>query len=92
MVDDGWRPYLIEVNENPAMEHSTAVTARLCAACIDDMFRIVVDGRRFDGRTNAYGDGGDIGRWERISDDARAQSIRVNAGVDLTVTGQRVQK
>ncbi|DBB01698.1 hypothetical protein WJX77_004961 [Trebouxia sp. C0004] len=43
VVDQALNVWLIEVNCSPSLEHSTPVTARLCAQMMDDLFKVVVD-------------------------------------------------
>ena len=39
VVDQALNVWLIEVNCSPSLEHSTPVTARLCAQMMDDLFK-----------------------------------------------------
>lgn len=43
MVDDQYRPWLIEVNSSPSMDKSTPVTAQLVPAVLEDLIKVVVD-------------------------------------------------
>lgn len=40
VVDEALNVWLIEVNCSPSLEHSTPVTARLCAQMMDDLFKV----------------------------------------------------
>lgn len=43
MLDDDFKPYLIEVNSNPSLECSCALLTKLFSEMIDNTFRIVLD-------------------------------------------------
>ena len=43
MLDDDFKPYLIEVNSNPSLECSCALLTKLFAEMIDNTFKIVLD-------------------------------------------------
>lgn len=40
VMDQALNVWLIEVNCSPSLEHSTPVTARLCAQMMDDLFKV----------------------------------------------------
>ena len=40
VVDQALNVWLIEVNCSPSLEHSTPITARLCAQMMDDLFKV----------------------------------------------------
>lgn len=42
VVDQALNVWLIEVNCSPSLEHSTPVTARLCAQMMDDLFKVII--------------------------------------------------
>lgn len=41
VVDQALNVWLIEVNCSPSLEHSTPVTAHLCAQMMDDLFKVI---------------------------------------------------
>lgn len=43
MLDEDFRPYLIEVNTNPCLEVSCPLLARIIPEVLENMFRIVLD-------------------------------------------------
>ena len=43
MVDDEFRPYLIEVNTNPCLELSCSLLSRIIPQMLENSFRIAVD-------------------------------------------------
>ena len=43
MFDDGFKPYLIEVNTNPCLELSSPLLMRLIPHMLENVFRIVAD-------------------------------------------------
>eukprot|EP00042_Codosiga_hollandica_P047472 m.515186 g.515186 ORF g.515186 m.515186 type:complete len:155 (+) comp57461_c0_seq2:2450-2914(+) len=46
MLDEDYHVWLIEVNSSPCLEHSTAVTARMCPEVIEDTIKVVVDRKK----------------------------------------------
>ncbi|XP_060518271.1 tubulin glycylase 3A-like isoform X2 [Cylas formicarius] len=46
MVSEDFRPWLLEINCSPDLSYSTSVTSRLCAQCMEDIVKVVVDRRR----------------------------------------------
>lgn len=40
VVDENLNVWLIEVNCSPSLEHSTPVTARMCAEMMEDLFKV----------------------------------------------------
>ncbi|KAK6623429.1 hypothetical protein RUM43_009281 [Polyplax serrata] len=78
-VKDG--PWLIEINENPAMDPSTKVTARLCPQMLRDVIKVVVD-KRADKSAST-------GQWELIYRQNYSPSF---ATVDLDVKGRKIPR
>eukprot|EP01136_Pigoraptor_vietnamica_P036242 Opistho-1_new@102558 len=56
VLDEDFRPWLVEVNSSPCLAPSTPVTEVLCLQVVEDVMKVVVDRRE---NPNA-----DIGRWE----------------------------
>jgi tubulin monoglycylase TTLL3/8 len=42
MIDEDFKVYLIEVNTNPCLEHSTSLLARLIPNMIENMIRFIL--------------------------------------------------
>ncbi|XP_067008078.2 tubulin glycylase 3A-like [Anabrus simplex] len=51
MVTEDFTPWLIEINSSPCMAPTTSVTARMCAQCLEDVIKVVID-RRYSRRAN----------------------------------------
>ncbi|KAE8742745.1 hypothetical protein FOCC_FOCC011672, partial [Frankliniella occidentalis] len=45
MLTEDFVPWLIEINSCPCMAPSTSVTARMCAQCLEDVIKVVIDRR-----------------------------------------------
>lgn len=43
MIDEDYRPYLIEVNSSPCMEYSTHVTEKLVKGALTDFGKLICD-------------------------------------------------
>lgn len=43
MIDDQFKPWLIEVNSSPTMEHSTSITQNLVTNVLDDIVKVTMD-------------------------------------------------
>ncbi|PAA93940.1 hypothetical protein BOX15_Mlig017329g2 [Macrostomum lignano] len=83
MIDENFRPWLLEINCSPTMAPSTEVTTRLCRNVQDDILKVVVD-RRQNRACNT-------GRFELIYKQQQVNAPTY-AGVDLTLLGQAVKR
>ncbi|XP_059480260.1 tubulin glycylase 3A-like [Neocloeon triangulifer] len=45
LTENDLQPWLLEINCSPCMAPSTSVTARMCAQCLEDVLKVVVDRR-----------------------------------------------
>ncbi|CAB3379346.1 Hypothetical predicted protein [Cloeon dipterum] len=45
LSENDLQPWLLEINCSPCMAPSTSVTARMCAQCLEDVLKVVVDRR-----------------------------------------------
>ena len=43
IIDDSFRPWLIEVNTNPCLEESSQILRRLIPRMLDDMLKLTLD-------------------------------------------------
>ncbi|XP_018580241.1 tubulin glycylase 3A-like, partial [Anoplophora glabripennis] len=43
MLTEDFKPWLIEINANPALHGSTPITARMCPLVLEDVIKVVVD-------------------------------------------------
>ncbi|XP_074031075.1 tubulin glycylase 3A isoform X2 [Leptinotarsa decemlineata] len=54
IVTEDFKPWLLEINSNPALHASTPITARMCPLVLEDVIRVVIDHQR-DGKKNTGG-------------------------------------
>ena len=43
MLDKRYKPWLIEVNSNPALDYSTKITEKLVPEMLEDLIKVVID-------------------------------------------------
>ncbi|MPC20938.1 Tubulin glycylase 3A [Portunus trituberculatus] len=85
MLTEDLRPWLIEINSSPCMAATTSVTRRMCAQCLQDVIKVVVDYR--NNRT------ADTGLFElAYRDSERSIPNPPYLGVNLQVVGRQIKK
>ncbi|CAG7713007.1 unnamed protein product [Allacma fusca] len=84
MLSEDMRPWLIEINSCPCMAPSTSVTARMCAQCLEDCVKIVID-RREDRSA-------DTGLFELIFKQTQSSIPLPFNSVDLIVQGKKLTR
>eukprot|EP01135_Chromosphaera_perkinsii_P001702 Nk52_evm79s208 gene=Nk52_evmTU79s208 len=80
ILDEKFKPWLVEINSSPQLKGTTTVTDKLCENVIKDLVKVVVDGKC----STRHSDTGD---WEVL---IRQQSLSmpISFGLDLAVEGQ----
>jgi len=84
MLSEDLRPWLIEINSCPCMAASTSVTARMCAQCLEDSIKVVLD-RKED--KNA-----DTGMFELIYKQNMIPMTQQFTGHDLIISGTKLSR
>ncbi|KAG0714795.1 Tubulin glycylase 3A [Chionoecetes opilio] len=85
MLTEDLRPWLIEINSSPCMAATTSVTRRMCAQCLQDVIKVVVDYR--NNKT------ADTGLFElAYRDSERSIPNPPYLGVNLQVVGRQIKK
>ena len=84
MLDQNYKPILIEVNSNPDMTYSTEVTAVICPQVLDDLVKVIVDVPK-----NALAATGAFEKVFEVNYKARGSASKVEG---LNVIGQTSKK
>lgn len=85
MLTEDLRPWLIEINSSPCMAATTSVTRRMCAQCLQDVIKVVVD---YKNNKTA-----DTGLFElAYRDSERSIPNPPYLGVNLQVVGRQIKK
>ncbi|BES88456.1 Tubulin-tyrosine ligase family [Nesidiocoris tenuis] len=83
MLTEDLVPWLIEINSSPCMSPTTSVTARMCAQCLEDAIKVVID-RRSDKDA-------DTGMFE-LAYRQQVSNPQPYMGMNLTVKGNRIAR
>ena len=87
MVDEGGKPWLIEINSSPACDYSTEVTERYVRGGLVDLLKVVLDWEE----ERARGRGGerrvDTGGWTRLHRGPEMEKGDSGRGADLGLKG-----
>ncbi|XP_045619331.2 LOW QUALITY PROTEIN: tubulin glycylase 3E [Procambarus clarkii] len=85
MLTEDLRPWLIEINSSPCMAATTSVTRRMCAQCLHDVIKVVVDYK--------HNKTADTGLFElAYRDSERSVPNPPYLGVNLQVVGRQIKK
>ncbi|XP_042230621.1 tubulin monoglycylase TTLL3-like isoform X2 [Homarus americanus] len=85
MLTEDLRPWLIEINSSPCMAATTSVTRRMCAQCLHDVIKVVVDYK--------HNKTADTGLFElAYRDSERSIPNPPYLGVNLQVVGRQIKK
>lgn len=85
MLTEDLRPWLIEINSSPCMASTTSVTKRMCAQCLQDVIKVVVDYK--------HNKTADTGQFElAYRDSERSVPNPPYLGVNLQVVGRQIKK
>ncbi|KAH7945051.1 hypothetical protein HPB49_005634 [Dermacentor silvarum] len=85
LLDEGLRPWLLEVNASPSLTSSTRADALLKQALVDDVLRLVAPAGKALASPNAYSEA-DLGDFEQILPGAQTPPYRAHASPSHTDT------
>lgn len=89
MIDDQYRPWLIEINSSPACDYSTSVTEEFVPQALTDVVKVVVDLRDWE-KSGCQGERPDTGGWENIYKGQFLETPVASFGLDLACKGQHL--
>lgn len=89
MIDDNYRPWLIEINSSPACDYSTPITESFVKRVLPDLLKVVLDTKKDkrDGRAILPSD---TGGWSQIYSGTKLPKVVANYGSDLSLKGEKV--
>ncbi|KAF2354393.1 Tubulin-tyrosine ligase/Tubulin polyglutamylase [Trinorchestia longiramus] len=85
MLSEDLKPWLIEINSSPCMAPTSSVTRRLCAQCLQDIIKVVVDQRAC-----RYANTGEFELIHR--DPHKVQTSQPYQGVNLQIIGKQIPR
>jgi len=87
MLDSTCKPWLLEVNSSPCLDHSTAITAELCPQMLESLVELVTA----EGKETPQANGNFVGRWECCcADTASGQTSRLT-DTSLKIVGHAMR-
>lgn len=87
MIDEDFKPWLIEINCSPAMDYSTEVTAELVKLVLNDCIKVIVD-YNSQKKTKA-----DTGLFSKLIKAKRPviRGLQAFGNVNLQIDGKRMK-
>lgn len=89
MLDDEFKPWLIEINSSPACDYSTSITERYVKGALVELLNVVLDVREWETQPKkTRGKKPDTGGWENIYSGPFVETPSASFGTDMTVKGE----
>jgi hypothetical protein len=89
MIDENFRPWLIEINSSPACDYSTTVTEKYVQKALVEILAVVLDLRKWEATPKKErGDKPSTGGWQCIYRGPMLEKPFASLGSDMTLKGE----